>query len=165
MRSQSYSLTLKPGEPAGIHTSPSHYHTDRGCVSQLKNRFSELILPRKSNPSTPHCTTEQCVTHCVQNYYTLTSWTSMMQHKLLSWVVLSGCSIPTKVKGSRGYSAHPRKTSNTFKILSEAWCALESLVDSACCRHTKACSAGIWSQESCMSTLIWNQPVPVRLRG
>lgn len=62
---------------------------------------------------------------------------------------------------SRGYSAHPRKTSNTFKILSEASCALESLVDREQCRKMQACSAGIQSQESCVTVLARNQPALV----
>lgn len=51
----------------------------------------------------------------------------------------------------RWTSAHPRKTSNTFKILSEAWCAL---VDRAYRGQTEACSAGVWSQESCTAMIV-----------
>lgn len=83
----------------------------------------------------------------------------MMQDR--EWVLLRCCSVPTKVNRSRGYSAHPRKTSNTFKILSEAWCALESLVDRVHCGQTQACSAGIWSQESCVTMFVQNQPALV----
>lgn len=88
-----------------------------------------------------------------------TSWTSMVQQG--EWTVLRCCLVPTKVNGSRGYSAYPRKTSNIFKILSEAWCALESLVDRVYYGQTQACPAGIWSQESCLTMSVQNQPVLV----
>lgn len=84
-----------------------------------------------------------------------------MQHR--ERVVLRCCSVPTKVNRSRGYSAHPRKTSNTFEILSEAWRALESLVDREHCGQMQVCSAGIWSQESCVAMLVRNEPALVSL--
>lgn len=70
-------------------------------------------------------------------------------------------SVPNDVSGSRGYPTHPRKTSSTFKILSEAQHALENLVDRAHCALMLACSAGIWSQESCVTMLVRNQPALV----
>lgn len=57
---------------------------------------------------------------------------------------------------------HPTPRLDVFKILSEAWCALESLVDRVHYGQTQACSAGIWSQERCVTTLVRNQPVLVK---
>lgn len=64
MRLQSCSLTLKPTEPIGIHTSTSHYQTDRGCVSQLQNRTDSAQEIKPIHPSLHNWT--MCYSLCAE---------------------------------------------------------------------------------------------------